>query len=85
MHPAELDELKDLREATEACWSLVDLARLRLHRGEGSQEECDALALAYRDAEARYRARAVSSTASGCASPSPSRWGSEVALRPACA
>jgi hypothetical protein len=59
MHPAELDELKDLREATEACWSLVDLARLRLHRGEGSQEECDALALAYRDAEARYRARCL--------------------------
>ena len=57
MHPSELDELKDLREATEVCWSLVDLARLRLHRGEGSQEECDALAAAYRDAEARYRAR----------------------------
>lgn len=59
MHPSELDELKDLREATEACWSLVDLARLRLHRGEGSQEECAALAAAYRDAEARYRARCL--------------------------
>ena len=59
MHPSELDELKDLREATEACWSLVDLATLRLHRGEGSQEECDALAAAYRDAEARYRARCL--------------------------
>ena len=59
MHPSEMDELKDLREATEACWSLVDLATLRLHRGEGSQEECDALAAAYRDAEARYRARCL--------------------------
>ena len=59
MHPSELDELKDLRETTEACWSLVDLARLRLHRGEGSQEEFDALATAYRDAEARYRARCL--------------------------
>ena len=59
MHPSELDELKDLREATETCWSLVDLACLRLHRGEGSQEECDALAAAYRDAEARYRARCL--------------------------
>ena len=59
MHPAELDELKELREATEACWSLMDLARLRLLRGEGSQEECDALAAAYREAEARYRARCL--------------------------
>ena len=59
MHPSELDELKDLREATEACWSLVDLARLRLHRGESSQEEFDALAASYRDAEARYRARCL--------------------------
>ena len=59
MHPAELDELKELREATEAFWSLLDLARLRLHRGQGSKDECDALALAYRQAEARYRARCM--------------------------
>ena len=59
MHPAELGELKELREATEACWSLVDLARLRLMRGLGSQDECDALAGAYREAEARYRARCL--------------------------
>jgi len=59
MHPSELDELKDLREATEACWSLVDLARLRLHRGQGSQEECDTLTAAYREAEGRYRARCL--------------------------
>jgi hypothetical protein len=57
MHPRELDELKALREATEACWSLMDLARLRQHRGQGGQEECDALAAAYREAEARYRTR----------------------------
>ena len=57
MHPAELDELKELREATEACWSLMDLARLRLLRGLGSPDECEALAAAYREAEARYRSR----------------------------
>ena len=59
MHPAELDELKELREATEACWSLLDLARLRLHRGQGSTDECEALAVAYREADARYRARCL--------------------------
>jgi hypothetical protein len=57
MHPAEMDELKELREAAEGCWSLVDLARLRLQRGLGSTDECEALAAAYREAEARYRAR----------------------------
>jgi hypothetical protein len=57
MHPAEMDELKELRETTEACWSLLDLARLQLHRGVGTKDECDALAAAYREAEGRYRAR----------------------------
>ena len=59
LHPAELDELKELRESAEACWRRMDLALLPRNRGLISSEDREALAVAYRAAEARYRSRCL--------------------------
>ena len=59
VHPGEMDELKALREDAEACWRRMDLALLRLGRGEASEADCEALAAAYRAAESRYRSRCL--------------------------
>jgi hypothetical protein len=57
--PAELDELKSLREAAEACWVRMDLALLQRSRGVPTEPDCDALAAAYRSAVARHRLRCL--------------------------